>query len=231
MKKPTEQLRYFTNEEKLLWTCSVIVITLAFIEFDGSGWLTLAASLIGVTSLLFNAKGNPVGPILMIVFSLIYGYISLTFAYYGELITYVGMTLPMSAWSLIAWLRHPYRGRRAEVTVNAHLRAAEWALLTALTAAVTTGFYFILSALGTANIIPSTVSVATSFAAAYLTARRSPCYAAAYALNDMVLIVLWVLACAEDPGYVSVVVCFVAFLVNDIYGFVSWRRMQERQSR
>ncbi len=48
--------------------------------------------------------------------------------------------------------------------------------------------------------------------------------------NDVVLIVLWVLASVEDKRYVSVVVCFAAFLVNDIYGFYSWKRMEKRQS-
>ena len=38
--------------------------------------MTLAASLIGTTSLIFNAKGNPIGQALMIVFSLLYGVIS-----------------------------------------------------------------------------------------------------------------------------------------------------------
>lgn len=29
----------------------------------------------------------------------------------------------------------------------------------------------------------------------------------------------------------SVVVCFVAFLVNDIYGYISWQKMQMRQNK
>ena len=70
----------------------------------------------------------------------------------------------------------------------------------------------------------------TSFVAAYLTFRRSPLYALAYAANDIVLIVLWVLASLEDISYISVTVCFVTFLVNDIYGFVSWNRMRKRQA-
>ena len=79
------------------------------------------------------------------------------------------------------------------------------------------------------NILPSTLSVATSFAAVYLTFRRSPYFALAYAANDVVLIVLWILAAREDISYLSVIICFVMFLVNDLYGFVSWKRMEKRQ--
>lgn len=97
-------------------------------------------------------------------------------------------------------------------------------------AVVTAIFYCILAHFHTANLLPSTVSVTTSFLAVYLTYHRSPYYALAYAANDVVLIVLWVLASMEDSRYLSVVVCFAAFLVNDIYGFICWQRMQRRQA-
>lgn len=51
--------------------------------------LTLAAALIGVTSLIFAAKGNVWAQILMVVFSILYGIISFRFRYWGEMITYL----------------------------------------------------------------------------------------------------------------------------------------------
>ncbi len=219
---------YFTKNERALWSVSVLLILVSFAAFDRKNVLTLLASLIGVTSLIFNAKGNPIGQVLMIMFSALYGIISFSFAYYGEMITYLGMTAPMAAVALVSWLKHPYRENRAEVAV-ARISGKEWGLAVGLTAAVTVVFYFLLDALGTANLIPSTVSVTTSFLAAYLTFRRSPYFALAYAANDVVLIVLWLIAAQSDRAYLSVVVCFLAFLANDVYGFVSWRRMQRRQ--
>ena len=135
----------------------------------------------------------------------------------------------MAVFSLVSWLRHPFERGKAEVRVN-RISAAEAGLMFVLCAGVTAACYFILEALGTANLVPSTVSVATSFLAAYLTFRRSPFFALAYAANDVVLIVLWVMAAMSDASYVSVAVCFAAFLVNDLYGFFNWRRMQRRQS-
>ena len=221
---------YFSKGETVLWTVSVAVITVSFCIFDGTNYLTLCASLVGATSLIFNAKGNPIGQALMVVFSLLYGVISYTFAYYGEMITYLGMTAPMAVFALISWLRNPYRGNRAEVAVN-RLSQREIALMFLLTAAVTVAFYFVLRALHTNNLFPSTVSVATSFLAVYLTFRRSAYYAAEYAANDAVLIVLWTMATIEDVSYLSVTICFVMFLANDIYGFINWKRMQRRQAK
>ena len=219
---------YFTKTEIFLWFSSVILILISFFAFDRENNLTLCASLIGVTSLIFNAKGNPFGQVLMIVFSLLYGIISFKFSYYGEMITYLGMTMPMAAFALVSWLRNPFKGNKSEVEVNS-VRKAETVFMWILTAVITVIFYFILKYFGTANLIPSTVSVTTSFVAVYLTFRRSPYFALDYASNDVVLIVLWVMASISDIRYISVVVCFVAFLFNDIYGYVSWQRMKKRQ--
>ena len=220
---------YFSKTEILLWSASAAVIALSFCLFDRTNYLTLLASLIGVTSLIFNAKGNPFGQFLMVIFSLLYGIISFTFAYYGEMITYLGMTMPMALFALIAWLKNPYNGNKSEVRVN-EIGHVEHMLMWVATAVVTVIFYFILNHFHTANIVPSTLSVTTSFLAVYLTFRRSPYFALAYAANDVVLILLWILASAEEIRYLSVVVCFVAFLFNDLYGFVSWQRMKERQA-
>lgn len=219
---------YFTKSEILLWCASVVLIVISFCLFDGESYLTLCASLIGVTSLIFNAKGNSFGQLLMVAFSLLYGIISYRFGYYGEMITYLGMTMPMAAFALVSWLRHPYRGNRAEVQVNA-IGKRETIRMWIGTAGVTVLFYFILAFFGTANLIPSTLSVTTSFVAVYLTFRRSPLFALAYAANDLVLIVLWAMASAYDIRYISVVVCFAAFLANDVYGYISWQRMKIRQ--
>ena len=221
--------RYFTKAEWLLWGSSVTLILAAFLLFDRENYMTLLASLIGVTSLTFNAKGNPIGQVLMIVFSLLYGVISYRFAYYGEMATYLGMTGPMALLALISWLRNPYQGNKAEVAVN-RIGRLEWAFLLILSAVVTVIFYFILEHFGTSNMLPSTLSVTTSFIAVYLTFRRSPFFALAYAANDIVLVILWCLAAAYDSSYVSVVMCFALFLINDVYGYISWRRMEQRQS-
>ncbi|UWP68976.1 nicotinamide riboside transporter PnuC [Subdoligranulum variabile] len=223
------KLKYFTKAEWTLWGVSVLMIVGTFLLFQQSDYLSLTASLIGVTALIFNAKGNPFGQVLGIAFCLLYGYISFTCSYYGEMITYLGMTAPMSLYALICWLRHPYGAGRAEVKVGSISRR-EGVFAVVLSIIVTVVFYFILRAFGTANLLPSTLSVTTSFLAVYLTARRSPAFAVAYAANDLVLILLWGLAVAEDPSYLSVVVCFVMFFANDIYGFINWSRMRQRQA-
>lgn len=222
-------LNYFSLIEKLLWVLSVLTITVSFVLFDGRGYIYLVTSLIGVTFLIFCAKGNPIGQALTVVFSIMYSVISFSYAYYGEMITYLGMTAPAAVMSLISWIRHPYNGKKSEVAVN-NVTKKDIALMAFLSAAVTVIFYFVLKFFDTASLAVSTVSVTTSFIAVFFTFKRSPYYALGYALNDIVLIIMWVLAALSDISCISVVICFSVFLVNDIYGFINWQRLKRKQS-
>ena len=145
------------------------------------------------------------------------------------MITYLGMTMPMAIFALISWLKHPYKHNKKEVKVGT-ISKKEIVFMSISATVITILFYFILSYFNTSNIIPSTISVTTSFVAVYLTFKRCPLFALAYALNDLVLIVLWTMASMYDIRYISVVVCFVAFFVNDIYGYINWQKMKIRQS-
>lgn len=219
---------YFSKTEKFLWVISVFFIISSFLIFDRVNYMTLTASLIGVTALIFCAKGNPFGQVLMIIFSAFYGYISYGFRYYGEMMTYVGMSGPMALVSLITWLRNPYEKNKSEVKVNT-LRFKDIIYMLIFTTIVTIVFYYILKFFNTANLKISTFSITTSFMAVYLTARRSEYFALAYAINDIVLIGMWILATLENISYLSVIICFIVFLANDIYSFYNWKKMKKRQ--
>lgn len=219
---------YFSKAEILLWFFSVSSIVISFVMFSNNGCITLIASLIGVTSIIVNAKGNPTGQAMMIIFSIMYGIISYNCRYYGKMITYLGMTAPMAVVALVSWLKNPY-GDGKEVKVN-RIKLPEVVLMILIGTAVTFIFYFILKYFNTSNLEVSTISVLTSFVAVYLTFRRSIFFSLAYAMNDIILIILWGLASFNDTSYISVVVCFIMFFINDIYGFISWNRMEKRQT-
>ena len=158
----------------ILYSSGVICSILGFIIFKNTEYLNLINTILGLTALIFIAKGNPFGQFLTIVFSIIYGIISFSFKYYGELITYVCLTGPAAIASLISWLKN-LNGEKLEVKVN-ELEIKEYIFLFFLSSIVTIAFYFILNALNTNNLLLSTFSVFTSFTASYLTFRRSRFY-------------------------------------------------------
>ena len=213
--------RNLSKFEWSLWIASLIVVSSTFFLAGDFNILTLIASLIGVTALIFIAKGDLTGQVLTVVFSLFYAVISLQFRYYGEMITYLGMTAPIAILSVISWLKHPYRGA-AEVKVH-YLTRKQTLLMIILTIVVTFGFH-------TANLMISTISIATSFSASYLMLFRSPAYALAYAANDVVLITLWILATIDSLSYLPMVICFLMFFINDVYGFINWMKIRKKQA-
>lgn len=217
-----------TKFEISLWAVSMLCIAISFLLFDTSKPMTLIASLVGATGLIFLAKGYVIGQIIVIIFAILYSIVSYDLKYYGEMITYLGMSAPIAAISAISWFKNRYKDTKEVTVARLSRKKLIWTLV--LTTAVTILFYFILKSLGNASLFVSTLSIFTSFFAASLTFLRSPYYAIGYGFNDIILIILWSIATVENVGNLPMLVCFIVFLVNDTYGFINWKRMQKRQS-
>lgn len=222
-------IKTLTKKEWSIWLVSIIIVLISNLATKDFDLLTLVAALTGVTSLFFAAKGNVWGQVLMILFSILYGIISFRFRYWGEMMTYLGMTLPMAVWSTITWIENPSENNGNEVQIQS-LSKKHIVALCISGIIVTAVFYYILKSFNTPNIIFSTISIITSFIAASLTMLRSSYYAVWYAANDVVLIILWVLASLKDPAYIPVVVNFSIFFMNDMYGFMSWKQRELEQA-
>ncbi len=223
-KNPFKSLNVF---EWVLWSLSMLSIIVSAVVSGKSSLLETIASLVGVTALIFVAKGLIIGQALTVVFSLLYGLVSLQFHYWGEMITYLFMSMPIALLATIEWIRHPYKD--TDVVEVSRVTKKQLMTMCVIGIVTTVVFYFILKALDTPNILFSTLSITTSFTAAYLTFLRSEYYGIGYGLNDIVLIVLWILASIEDISYLPMVVCFFMFLLNDLYGFINWKRLSKQQ--
>lgn len=219
-----------TKKEWILWMVSLAVTVGS--NFFTPQWsiVTTVSTAVGVTSLIFVAKGDPLGQALGVVFSILYAVTSLQYHYYGEAITYLFMSGPISAASFVAWLKHPFRKGENEVRIH-HLsvRQRVWLVISALLVTAVLGW--LLWLFETPNLPVSILSITTSYVACYLLLFRSPYYAVVYGLNDVVLIALWILASIEDLSYLPMILCFLMFLLNDIYGFLSWRSREKKQKQ
>ena len=223
-----KSIKNLTLIEKTIWIASLVVIFISSVAFPDNDWLSVVTSLVGATALIFVGKGDPIGQLICILFALCYAAVSFKFRYYGEMITYLGMSAPSALWALITWLRNPYSDREVKV---AEMTPKKWLYLFFGTIIVTAVMGNILAFFNTPNLVVSIISVTTSFAASMLTILRSPYYALFYAANDIVLIVLWILATIVNIGYLPMIICFFIFLVNDIYGFINWCRLREKQAK
>ncbi len=216
------------KREWCLWIFSLIAVAVSNILAGKADPITLSATLIGVTALIFVARGDVWGQILTVVFSVLYAITSYSFRYYGEMITYLGMTAPIAAFSIVTWLKNPSAEEKNTVRIS-RLNRKTLLIMVLSCAAVTAVFGYILKLLDTPNLIISISSIVTSYLASYLMMCRNSCYALAYAANDIVLIILWVLASLDNIAYLPMIACFMMFLANDIYGFFSWKKREKKQ--
>ncbi|MBO5087098.1 MAG: nicotinamide riboside transporter PnuC, partial [Lachnospiraceae bacterium] len=65
--------RDLTKFEWALWLTSVVVVITSYLVAGGEGLLNMIASLIGVTALIFIAKGYVTGQVLTVIFAIFYG--------------------------------------------------------------------------------------------------------------------------------------------------------------
>ena len=216
-----------TKKEIIIWLLSTILLSISFL-FAKSNLLYLLTSIIGISALLYLAKGEPHGQMLTILFSLLYAIVSYQYHYYGEMMTYLFMTLPSALIAMIIWYKHPHEKHKTVVRVS-HLTKHKIMVLMVLTPLVTFLFYLLLNGLNTPNIYISTLSVATSFLASMLTFFRSRHYAIFYAINDLVLILLWSLATISDLSFLPMILCFIIFFIFDLYGFINWKKLSDEQ--
>ncbi|MBO7345229.1 MAG: nicotinamide mononucleotide transporter [Clostridia bacterium] len=217
-----------TKSEWIIYIISLTVVLVAGLFSQPINYVNLAGSLVGVTALIFISKGDPKGQALMVVFGVLYSITAISYRYYSEIITYLGMTVPLALTSFFTWVKNPFETKKNQVKIRA-LTIKEGLFAIFLTSVVTFVFYFILKALNTSNLVVSTFSIATSFIASYFMIRRITYYAIAFMLNDVVLIVLWVLATVDNLTYLSVVACFAVFLMNDLHSFIKWRIREKAQ--
>ena len=104
-------MKTLTKFELSLWLTSIVVVTASFV-FSGNSLLSIITSIIGVTALIFVAKGLVLGQVLTVVFAVFYGIVSYKNQYYGEMITYLCMTAPIAFLSVISWLKNPYKNTK-----------------------------------------------------------------------------------------------------------------------
>ncbi|MBR4096262.1 MAG: nicotinamide mononucleotide transporter, partial [Oscillospiraceae bacterium] len=212
------------------WVISLIVVAVSNILAGKTEPVTLSATLIGVTALIFVARGDVWGQILTVVFSILYAITSYSFRYYGEMITYLGMSAPIAVFSIVTWLKNPSAEEKNTVRISRLSHKTALFMIISCTV-VTAVFGYVLKLLETPNLVISIISIVTSYLASYLMMYRNSYYALAYAANDVVLIILWVLASMDNIAYLPMIACFMMFLANDIYGFISWKKREQKQQK
>ena len=206
----------------------MVAIIIAFIIPDEKDYLNLVTSLIGVTCVFFIAIGKLIGQIVGVVYAVVYGIISFYHKLYGEVFLALVFYAPIAIFAIIEWVKHQHE--KTNTVAITKLSYPHYLIAIAITIVVTTAAFFILRALNTQSLVVSTISIATSTMAGYFVIKRSPLFALMYFLNDTVLIIMWSIETKLNISALPMVISFITFVINDLYGFINWLRLRNKQS-
>lgn len=219
-------LKDWTKFEKIFLVIGTIAALVLTYVFKGT-WIDLGYALLYFWTALLLAKGKFSCYIIGIISTFFYAFVSYSNSYYGEVIIAMGCTLPLMIVGLINWLKHQ---DNTNTVIIKEITKKELILVLLSQIVMFFGYYYLLKAFNTNNLLVSTFSVMASIIATYLTARRCEHGFIGFIINDIILIVLWGIPVINgELNIIPVLICPVLLLINDIYGVYNWKRIKDNQ--
>lgn len=217
----------WTKFEKFLLFASIILVALVGIIFK-SDLLTTICSIVGIITALLLAKGKNLGQIVGLLIVALYSIVSFKNKFYGEVIIYLCIMLPMYIIGIISWLKHQNKETNT-VEVNS-IKTKEWIIVSIVSLIAFISIYFLLKLFNTNQLFISSLSVIDSLFAIYLGIRRSKYSFYFYVVNDLILILLWGIPVISGslillPMVFNPIINFI----NDVYGIYNWKKLEKIQ--
>ncbi len=217
-----EYLKSWNTFEKVIFGASVVFILGLGLVLKCDLLTTLVAFL-GFFSALNQAKGKVVGQFTGVILALLYSIVSFRNRYFGEVIVYLVVILPLYIFGIFSWLKN--KDKNTEKVKQNVIGKNEWILILVSCVILFIGLYQLLKYFDTSQLFVSTLSMIINITATYLLVRRSKYSFILYIFNALILLVLWGIPVVEgDYLLIPMVFDAILLLINDVYGFKSWAR-------
>ena len=227
MKEINKYFKNWTLFERIILSLSLVAIFVIGIIFK-SDLFTLFTALTAVTTTILLAKGKKEAYIFYLICSILYIYVSFNNRYYGEVLLYLFLILPMCISSLITWIRHPNKDTNT-VEVN-YVSKKEKSIVYLSTVPISLGLYFLLKAFNTSELIASTFTFVCSLLANYFQIRRSKVSFYFLFIEDASLLVLWLIPIVKgDLSLLPLTINSTFNLIFDSYGVYNWKKLEKKQ--
>lgn len=208
----------------LIGILSSIIVGIYF----NSPIVAVGYSVSSIITAMLQAKGKVESQFFSIAVCLLYSYISYTNRYFGEVIFYMLVMFPMAIGGIISWMRHKSE-KTNTVEVN-EIKKKEWILIFIVSVIAFVVFYNLLKYFNTNELIVSTFSMIASFLAIYLLVRRSKYSFIFYLINDVILILLWIIPVLNGQlVLIPMIIEPLILFISDCYGTLNWNKMEEAQ--
>ena len=219
----------WTKFEIMLLSFSLLIVITSGIICN-STILTIICSITGILCALTQAKGKVISQFIGLVLVVLYSILSFQNKYYGEVLIYIFIMLPLFISGIISWIRNV--NEETNTVEKNDLTKKEWMILTIISIGLFIGLYYLLKYFNTSQLFVSTLSMVTSLFATYLVARRSKYGFLFYIGNDIILFILWGIPVIQGE-LVLIPMLFnpIINFVNDSYAWFSWNKRGKNEKK
>ena len=220
-------LKDWTKIEKYLLLLSIILVSLVGIIFEAKLTTTIS-SIVGIVTALLLAKGKNLGQVFGVISAFLYSFVSFKSKFYGEVIIYMCIKLPMYIIGILTWIKHQSK-KTNTIQIN-NIKLKEWIIVSVICIVSFIGIYWLLKIFDTKELFISSLSVVSSLFAIYLGIRRSKYSFYFYIMNDFILIMLWGIPVLNGMlSLIPMVFNPIINFINDSYGIYNWNKLEEMQ--
>ena len=183
----------------------------------------------GMLCVVLVAKGKISNFVFGIVNTATYAYISYGYGLYGESMLNALFYLPTQFIGLWMWQRHRSVNKvRDEDIEIKRLSVKGWAIVIASVVVGAYAYMHVLMALDAQQVRIDSVAVVMSVVAQILLTLRYAEQWVLWILVNLLSIVLWVVTLSQSGGSdYTMPVMWTAFLINSIYGWINWLKLQQ----
>ena len=199
-----------------------------YVKWD-SGFIGLVSAMTGMMCVVLVAKGKISNFLFGVINTATYAYISYGYGLYGESMLNALFYLPTQFIGLWMWQRHRSVNKvRDEDIEIKRLSVKGWAIVVASVVVGAYAYMHVLMALDAQQVRIDSVAVVMSVVAQILLTLRYAEQWVLWILVNLLSIVLWVVTLSQSGGSdYTMPVMWTAFLINSIYGWINWLKLQQ----
>lgn len=216
------------------WLVVFAVLSIVTFAFSGGGVLGLIASITGMLSVILVAKGRISNYFFGVIQAIIYGYISYTYAIYGEVMLNLMYYLPMNIIGFFIWKKNKVDDSNSinGEQVTAKRMTKKEMIVSVLVVSIAIVLYAtLLSSINGSVIGVDSATTILSVYAMILMVKRYAEQWIIWIIVNALSIIMWLIAISYQGGDdYSMVIMWSAFLVNSIYGYINWMRISKPEA-
>lgn len=214
---------------EIIWLVSSTVIMIALSVVWGDNLLALISGITGILGVVLAAKGKVSTYFFATINVAIYAYLTFQNALYGEFMLNTFYYIPMNFVGFYLWSRH--KNQESGDVEGRELTKKQITILLVVVAVIVVGYWNILSRMGGQLALIDAMSTIFSVVALILQVARYAEQWLLWIIVNVVSVIMWGLLIGKDSSAITMVVMWIAYLFNSVYGYYNWKKLSKQCPR